>query len=80
MTRPARIYLHGACIRKTLQVRHAGRLASIRWHAAGIARALFCGWLSPDTRWQLAEAARLMIAIACALMVALMLYVLTGGR
>ena len=80
MTRPARIYLHGACICKTLQVRHANRWASLRWHGYDSARALFCGWITPDVKWTLMESARLIIAIACAVMVALMLYAITGGR
>ena len=56
MSRPARIALHAACLRRTFSLRRTGRLATIRWHVRGIARALFCDWhLSPHAHRVIAD-------------------------
>jgi len=53
MSRPARIALHAACLRRTFSLRRTGRLATLRWHSCGIARAIFCDWLTPRTKQHL---------------------------
>jgi hypothetical protein len=85
MTRPARIWLHAAVMRRTLSVRRSGRMATIRFHGAGILRAVFCDWpLLHDMRdslhgvtWALFE---FIVVMAAALAVVVAMWIMGGVR